>query len=144
MSTHRTLEERLLEKCIPEPNTGCWLWMGAITTGGYGQIRRRGVRGGSPCAHVASWEVHNGPVPGGKYVQQSCGLRCCINPAHLRLATALTSQKRMAKLDPARVRELRGLYAERRHTLAELARRFGLTPPGVHAVVTRRTWKNVR
>ena len=38
----KTLEERFYEKCIPEPNTGCWLWVGASNQAGYGQIEAHG------------------------------------------------------------------------------------------------------
>jgi hypothetical protein len=33
-------------KSIPEPNSGCWLWMGQINTRGYGKIYHRGPADG--------------------------------------------------------------------------------------------------
>jgi len=30
--------ERFEEKSIPEPNSGCHLWMGAVDKDGYGQL----------------------------------------------------------------------------------------------------------
>ena len=49
------LGDRILELCHPEPNTGCWLWMGAVNKRtGYGVISagRRGE--GTYKAHRAS------------------------------------------------------------------------------------------
>ena len=35
------LAERLLSLCIPEPNTGCWLWMGDAFKSGHGRYHHR-------------------------------------------------------------------------------------------------------
>ena len=53
----KTLQTRFDEKYIPEPNSGCWLWI-AATSRGYGQI---GINGKNKYAHRLSWELHNGP-----------------------------------------------------------------------------------
>jgi DNA invertase Pin-like site-specific DNA recombinase len=34
--------ERFEEKSIPEPNSGCHLWMGAVDKDGYGQFQYKG------------------------------------------------------------------------------------------------------
>lgn len=34
----RPLAERFADLFIPEPNSGCFLWVGARTRGGYGKI----------------------------------------------------------------------------------------------------------
>lgn len=36
------LPARIADKIIPEPNTGCWLWVGCLTSGGYGQLHDNG------------------------------------------------------------------------------------------------------
>ena len=33
---HASAEERLWRNCIPEPNSGCWIWLGALGWRGYG------------------------------------------------------------------------------------------------------------
>ena len=42
--------DRFYSKCIPEPNTGCWIWIGGMNGsrsphGGYGQMRYIGKIG---------------------------------------------------------------------------------------------------
>lgn len=91
--------ERFERKYIPEPNSGCWLWLGATTPKGYGQFYfppRNMVR-----AHVVSWELNRGPR-NGLCVLHNCDNRCCVNPDHLRLGT---QQENVAD------RELRGRRA---------------------------------
>jgi RNA polymerase sigma factor (sigma-70 family) len=74
---------RLMSKVVREPNSGCLLWTGAITARGQGKIAISGsnVR----LAHRISFELHNGPIPPGTPVKQTCGIRRCIEPEHLAI-----------------------------------------------------------
>lgn len=76
-----------LERYVPEPNTGCWLWLSG-TNNGYGILSLYEVYGRrTVLAHRASWEFHRGPIPEGLCVLHRCDTPPCINPAHLFLGT---------------------------------------------------------
>lgn len=82
--TKKTFEERFHEKYWTEPMTGCWLWVAAISAGGYGQIRYNDTL---KYAHRASYELHNGPIPEGMEVCHRCDVPGCVAPHHLFLGT---------------------------------------------------------
>ena len=73
---------------MPEPNSGCWLWLSAVNRLGYGRIRwrRRDFM-----AHRASWLAYRGPIPKGLLVCHKCDVPSCVNPDHLWLGTQLAN-----------------------------------------------------
>lgn len=77
---------------IPEPNSGCWLWIGACDSVGYGNFR---IKNKSWKAHRFSWTIHNGIIPDGLFVLHKCDVRPCINPNHLFLGTHLDNMRDM-------------------------------------------------
>jgi hypothetical protein len=82
-----SLEERLEKFSIPEPNTGCILWLGAVSRGprgGYGMMtyKRQARR-----AHRIAYELYRGPIPPGFELDHLCRVRSCINPRHLEPVT---------------------------------------------------------
>lgn len=79
-----SLADRLDRLSIPEPMSGCVLWMGAWSVDGYGHVK---VDGGVKVAHRVAWEIVNGPIPAGMELDHICRVRSCINLAHLRMVT---------------------------------------------------------
>lgn len=68
------------------PEAGCWIWMGAVGTGGYGYVYGHKSRSASR-AHRVFWERQRGPIPEGLYLDHVCRNRLCVNPDHLRAVT---------------------------------------------------------
>ena len=60
------IEERFQDKYIPEPNSGCWLWIGSVGDDGYGNIGEGGRGSPNLKAHRVSYGIHKGPIPEGK------------------------------------------------------------------------------
>ena len=79
----RDARERFDEQWIPEPNTGCWLWMRNLYAG-YGAFS---LNLKPRPAHVASWLLRRGEIPAGMVIDHMCRVRSCVNPDHLRLVT---------------------------------------------------------
>ena len=65
---------------MPEPNSGCMLWLGGLNDGGYGTVH---LFGRKMNAHRAAFWLANGREAVGLDVDHNCRVRCCVNPAHL-------------------------------------------------------------
>ena len=78
-----TLDE-LFDRCIPEPNSGCWLWAGWTHKQGYGSIK---IAGKFKLAHRLSYAAAYGPFPQWMDVCHKCDVAGCVNPEHLFLGT---------------------------------------------------------
>lgn len=63
------------------------MWTGVRNAKGYGSISRGRRDDGRILAHVASWELHNGPVPNGLFVLHKCDIPACVRPSCLFLGT---------------------------------------------------------
>lgn len=78
----RRQRPRALDNYIPEPNSGCWLWLGMVNHDGYAMLT------GRKRAHRVMYEREVGPIPKGLQLDHLCFVRSCVNPAHLKLATS--------------------------------------------------------
>lgn len=84
------LPARFWDKCIPEPNSGCWLWFGALESGGYGCIgigSRKLKTNKIERAHRLAYMALVGDIPKGLELDHLCRVRCCCNPSHLEPVT---------------------------------------------------------
>ena len=92
----RPLRDRFEEKVLRLPFVNCWLWDGALSGAGYGQI---GAEGGSPIllAHRVAWELYRGPIPEGTELDHLCRVRGCVNPWHVEPVTHLMNMQRGAR-----------------------------------------------
>lgn len=137
----------------------CWPWMKARMIKGYGAIR---VSGKHYNAQKIAWMLTHGPVPVGLLVCHHCDNPPCINPAHLFVGTArdnvLDCVRKgrngsrcnypkgeahvKAKLTEVQVRELRASWVSGSIGSTVMARRYGITPTTVIAIVRGQLWKD--
>jgi hypothetical protein len=157
----RSVRDRIEDLSIPEPNSGCWLWLGTLVSGRYGGItcgsRTDGSRSVVP-AHRASYEAYVGPISDGLSVCHRCDVTQCVNPEHLFLGTHSDNMRDMAikgrakakrgsdhpmsKLNASMVASMRMVYDAGGSSIREVANRFGLSKATVQRVMsgTRTSW----
>jgi HNH endonuclease len=152
--------DRFEQKYIPEPNSGCFLWMGSMHgPKGYGAFW---INGRPRKAHHVSWEIQNGPIPSGRHVLHSCDTPSCVNTRHLFLGTnndnvmdkvakgrqargrVLADPKRgegnpQSKLTEDHVRAIRLDPNSGR----QIAQKYGLSEGTVSQIRSRQLWRHV-
>jgi HNH endonuclease len=70
-----TLEEILDRHVVPEPTSGCWLWISA-SSGGYPKFSGR-------WAHRYIYKAFGGRISRDARLEHLCHVRSCVNPRHL-------------------------------------------------------------
>lgn len=145
-----TLAQRLEFYSMPEPNSGCLLWLGhasghAKWNAWYGYLTWEGRSRG---AHIWAWEEANGrPVPDGQEVCHKCDIGLCIAEAHLFLGGHIDNMIDMArkgrsggqKLTPQQVIAIRA--DARRHK--EIAVSYGVSKASITHIKSGRNWKHL-
>lgn len=153
----KSIKERLLASSIPEPNSGCWIWLGGLSKdSGYGNISINGV---SVKAHRVSFEEFVRPIPAGKEVCHSCDFPPCINPEHLFVGSHFENmqdrdrkQRRKAPvgvtngfsiLTDEDVRGIRVMLQRRTETQEEIGRLYGISGATVSLIKKGKRWSHV-
>lgn len=80
------LPQSFWQRCTPEPDSGCWLWTGRLSSEGYGRIWGHG-------AHCVALEIVETP-PDGTEVDHKCSNTNCVNPDHLEWVTQAQNAER--------------------------------------------------
>jgi hypothetical protein len=152
--------KRLIDRIELAGPDECWLWKGAKTGLGYGNVcetidGKKRWRG----AHKLMYELTKGPVPPGKCVCHSCDVRLCCNPAHLwvgshrdntrdmmtkgrqRMLGTRGEQSGNSKLTEAQVREILSIGRTMRQV--DVASRFGISQVQVSRLLRRESWAHL-
>lgn len=142
---------------------GCWIWTRSTNNMGYGAmwIDRKPM----VAIHRFMYQLAHGNIAADIFVLHKCDVPRCCNPAHLYLGTAADNGRDMAqrkrsmwgergrhaKLTNAQALEIqarfwtngkRGRLA--RNNSRELAREFGVKHFAILALVSGRSWKQLR
>lgn len=136
-----------------QKDDGCWLWMGRIGRGGYGEAY---FKGQGRSAHRLSYELAVGEIPPGKWVLHHCDVPLCVRPDHLYAGTvvdnvrdsvvrkrnAFGSRNGNALLTEAQITDIKQL-ARAGWLHREIAKKYGVDRAQISHIVIGRAWRHV-
>jgi len=141
-----TITYRFENKYIPEPNTGCWIWLACTDIKGYGRIAylQKNMR-----APRVSWLLNKGDVPGGLHILHKCDNKLCVNPDHLFLGTnrdnSLDAAKKgliwHAKLTATDIPNIRRMRASGK-TFQSIAQHYGVDRKTIEGIFNGKSWQH--
>lgn len=148
---------RFHKQYIPEPNSGCWLWLGDVRRSGlpYGEFK---MNGRTRSAHQVSFELFKGPRNPSLFVLHSCDNPYCVNPDHLSQGTIEENQSQMvargrslfgeknyrAKITERDVIAIRSGDHGQRGYRERMAEKYNLDPSTIGDILTKKIWKHIR
>lgn len=79
--------DRILERIVRVPFSGCWIFTGAVNGFGYGIVGTGGKSEPTDRTHRVTYKHFVGDIPAGMFVCHACDVPSCCNPDHLFLGT---------------------------------------------------------
>ncbi len=147
--------ERFMSKVMPEPNTGCWFWIGGTKTFGYGNFS---IKDRTYSSHRVSFQFFKHNIPKGFMVLHSCDNPYCVNPDHLYLGTHRDNMNDKikrgrsarqkgsdhggSKLIECDIIEIRALLKSGMKQ-KEIAQKFNVDPSTISYINIGRKWQHV-
>lgn len=151
-SPYKTKREAF-EANVSKQDNGCWLWIGGLTSKGYGSFSWTPAGLNHVSAHRESWKIYKGRLRKKTHVLHSCDTPRCVNPEHLFKGNQLTNMRDM-------VRKGRQVKGERQHcaklnadkvlairkdprTNLQIGLEYGVSAPTISDIKNRVTWAHV-
>lgn len=147
-----TPAEHIERNSMPEPNSGCVLWLGWVGHKGHGLTtwKKKTMH-----AHRWAWVGRHGPIPDGLHVCHRCDVPSCVNPDHLFLGTHADNMADMVRKGRAALRPgelhrsakltgeiIRDLRTSKEGT-RKAARRLDVSPKAIRNIRQRKTWVHI-
>lgn len=121
-----------------DSDTGCWNWLGALFTSGYGAVKM----GPRPVpVHRVFYTFFVGDIPDGQHVHHACENLRCVRPDHLQVLPPGEHYRRHAKLNWDVVDQIRLLGEAGPVNRREIARLYGVTASAIGAVLRGTSWR---
>lgn len=145
------LQERFDASYIPEPMSGCWLWLENVDNKNYGRITTKGKMS---LAHRVSWMLQHGKLPE-LFVLHHCDNSFCVNPDHLYEGTqkqnvadcVRRNRKNAAKGENHAGTKLfeADVFAIRADNRAQsaIAKHYGISQSAVSLIKTKKNWGHI-
>jgi len=140
---------------MPEPNSGCTLWLAAVDSNGYGRVWEPGI-GRMLAAHRVAYEHKFGPIPQGMAACHKCDVPACVNPDHIFVGTHHDNMRDMVAKGRARggvsgARNGNAKLTEEQvieivtdgGSNADMAARFSIVESAIWAIRNGHRWKHV-
>jgi len=156
--------DRVMSRIVRLPESGCWIFMGALNEAGYGIVGNGSRSSGVDRAHRITYRHFKGEIPKGLFVCHHCDIPSCCNPDHLFIGTNhenvidCVRKKRNSKppvnshikgvvhvkhkLNDDIVKEIRAMNGVISHRI--LANKFGVCRQTVSDIASGKKWKHVK
>lgn len=132
----------------------CWEWIGGKTPNGYGMfsIGKKSIH-----SHRFSYIHWKGEIPDKLWILHKCGIKKCVNPAHLEVGTPLKnngddkrrdgtllegSRNPASKYTEEDIRNIRNRYANG-ETQTAISISTGIRQGHISDICLRKIWKNI-
>jgi len=150
-----SVERNFWSKVQTKNPSECWPWTASKSGQGYGRFR---FRGKVENAQRVAYELTYGTIDPDKDCCHHCDNPECCNPEHLFMGTRSENMKDSFskgrrsnfgeknpnnKLTERQVIQIRKDVSDKRHTMAEIARKLGVDHECIRMIVHRIKWKHI-